>query len=153
MTVATFWRRNRAIGLQLLGWAAASMGVALALAMGDPTPFAAAVALQFAVWGAIDAAIAGAGLRAHAVKRAAGAAASLEASEAERRRTRRLLLVNAGLDVGYLAVAAALATIGDPGDARRGHALGVAIQGGFLLLFDAGHAAGLARSLRAPDPA
>lgn len=153
MTVAAFWRRNRAIGRQLFGWAAASMIVALALALRDPTPFTAAVALQFAVWGAIDAAIAGAGLRAHARKVGAGAAASRDASEAERRRTRRLLLLNAGLDVGYLAVAAALATIGDPSDARRGHALGVAIQGGFLLLFDAGHAAALARPLRAPDPA
>ena len=148
MTTEAFWRRHRVIPVQLLGWATASLVLAAGVAMRDPGPFAAAVALQFAVWGAIDAGIAVAGLRGHAAKVAAGAPASLDAGEAERRRTHRLLWINAGLDVGYLAVAAALATVGDPSAARLGHALGVAVQGGFLLAFDAAHAAGLAAPLR-----
>ena len=148
MTNEAFWRRHRTIPVQLLGWATASLALAAGLAVRDPSPFASAVALQFAVWGAIDAAIAVAGLRGHGAKVAAGAPASLDASEAERRRTHRLLWINAGLDVGYLAVAAALATVGDPSAARLGHALGVAVQGGFLWVFDAVHAVRLAAPVR-----
>ncbi len=48
-------------------------------------------------------------------------------------RLRRVLLVNAGLDVGYLAVGAALVR-----RARwRGDGWAVLVQGGFLLVLDA----------------
>jgi hypothetical protein len=49
---------------------------------------------------------------------------------------RRLLVLNAALDVGYLAGAALLARSA----ARRGDAAGVAVQAIALLVLDVGHA-------------
>ena len=52
---------------------------------------------------------------------------------------RRLLWLNAGLDLLYLALGWRLAQAAI-GSARRGHGLGILAQGGFLLLFDLLHA-------------
>jgi hypothetical protein len=140
---AAIWDRQRAIGRQLGAWAAASIaaGVALILAGG---PFGRAVGIQFVVWGAVDLAIAALGDRDRRRKLARGAADDPAAAAAETRRLRRLLWINAGLDVVYLAVGAALVGLGRS-PVLDGHGVGVLAQGGFLLLFDALHAASLPR--------
>ncbi len=148
MTPQRFWGRVAAISRQLAAWALLSLAAGAAAAILGP-PFWRAVGIQFLVWGAIDLAIAAAGARDLRRKLAAGAADDPAAAERERRRLRRLLLVNAGLDVGYLAVGAALTGFG-AGPIRAGHGAGVLVQGAFLLAFDAGHAAGLRRPLSPP---
>lgn len=77
---------------------------------------------QTVAWGAVDGAIAYVGARRRAVK-----------GPTDPQRLRRVLLVNVGLDVGYLAAAAWLLR-----DGRwRGDGAAVAVQGAFLLVLDA----------------
>lgn len=132
-----------AVHRQLAAWAAASLASGALLVMAG-TPFWRGVGVQFVVWGAIDGAIAAAGWRDRRRAARAGVDRDATASEERRRRLRRLLLVNAGLDVVYLAIGVALLGF-DAGPVRAGHGVGVIVQGGFLLLFDAGHAARLTR--------
>jgi len=76
---------------------------------------------QMLAWGAVDGAIALLGSRRRAEK-----------GPTEPGRLRRVLLVNAGLDVGYLAAGAWLVR-----DGRwRGDGAAVLVQGAFLLLLD-----------------
>jgi hypothetical protein len=75
-------------------------------------------------------------------KLAAGAGRDPEATAAEARRLRRLLWINAGLDVLYVVVGAGLVVFGS-GPVVDGHGVGVMVQGAFLLVFDAAHAATL----------
>lgn len=83
---------------------------------------------QTAAWGAVDGTIALVGARRQAAGRSTPPA-----------RLRRVLLVNAALDVGYLAAGAAL--VRSP--RWRGDALAVLAQGAFLLALDSTAAARL----------
>jgi hypothetical protein len=119
---------------RLVAWGAVSVvgGAALAgagAARGDR--LLAGVGRQAVAWGAVDLVIAGVG----------SAANRRPVTDAPRalRSLRRLLLVNAALDVGYLAGAAVLARRRE----RAGDALGVAVQAAALLVLDVGHAARL----------
>jgi len=61
--------------------------------------------------------------------------------------------VDAGLDVLYIAGGVALVqTLGQTDPFLRGSGWGVVVQGGFLLLFDALHAAGVPREVFLRDP-
>jgi hypothetical protein len=101
-------------------------------------PGARALGQQTAAWGAINLGIAGFG------------AWRSRAHPAQALRLRRTLLVNAGLDVAYVAAGAHLAhhrtTFGGriTGDAARGHGLAVVGQGLALLALDLTHARRLA---------
>ena len=138
------WTHARRIERQLGTWAALSLVSAAALAWAarawsEPLSVTlGAVALQFAVWGAIDGAIAAFGARDRRRRLARGEAADATATAAFGARLRRLLRLNAGLDVGYLAVGLALVLLWRT-PAGLGHGVGVLVQGGFLLLFDAWH--------------
>ena len=99
-------------------WAAGSLLVGGALAA---VPRTRGFGRQTAAWGAVDGVIAVVGARRAARGRTTAPA-----------RLRRVLLVNAGLDVGYLAAGAWLS-------ARprwRGDGLAVLVQGAFLLALD-----------------
>ncbi|MDZ7707047.1 MAG: hypothetical protein U5J97_03960 [Trueperaceae bacterium] len=143
MTIDRFWRRVNDVHRQLAGWAAMSLATGALLAVGG-TPFWRGVGVQFLVWGAIDGAIAAAGWRDRRRAARSGLDRDPIGSEHRRQRLHRLLLVNVGLDVVYLAIGAALLGF-DAGPVRAGHGVGVIVQGGFLLLFDAWHAARLRR--------
>ncbi len=122
-------RRERTLARVLGLWAAGSI-TAGALVRG-------AAGRQHALWGAVDGALAARGLlRAPDRVREPGERAA---------RLRRLLLVNAGLDVGYLALGATLRS-GRLGAARRPDGEAVLVQGAFLLGLDLWHA----RALQAP---
>lgn len=141
MRAVSVWDRARTIALQLGTWASLSIvGGGLLIALGGP--FGRAIGIQFVVWGAVDLAIAGAGDRDRRRKLTAGAGRDPAASAAETRRLRRLLWINAGLDVLYATVGAGLVAFGT-GPVVDGHGVGVLIQGGFLLVFDVAHAATL----------
>ena len=112
-------------------WAAGSVAVGAVLAA---RPATRGFGRQTAAWGAIDGAIA-----------AVGARNRRRRGPTDPARLRRVLLVNAGLDVGYLAVGAALLR-----SARwRGDGAAVLVQGAFLLALDATAAAALAPAVRA----
>ena len=99
-------------------WAAASVALGAALAA---RPATRGFGRQTAAWGAVDGAIAWAGAR---KRRAKG--------PTDPGRLRTVLLVNAGLDVGYLAAGAWLVR-----DGRwRGDGAAVLVQGAFLLALD-----------------
>jgi hypothetical protein len=111
------------------GWAAASVIVGAALAA---SPRTRGFGRQTLAWGAVDGAIAYVGAR----RRAAN-------GPADRARLRRVLLVNAALDVGYVAVGAELVRRGRwPGDGRA-----VVVQGLFLLGLDGTAARALGRTV------
>lgn len=129
MTVAQLQRR---IGWQLLSWALASCAVGLMLV--GRGGFWGDFGLQALVWGAVDLVIAALGLRQAPPVDAARALARL----------RRLLMINAGLDVLYLLAGAFVLWLAP---AARGHGAGILVQGGFLLLFDSYHAWGSSRRL------
>ena len=103
-------------------WAAGSVAVGAVLAA---RPRTRGFGRQTVAWGAVDGAIAWAGARG---RRRRG--------PTDPDRLRRVLLLNAGLDVGYLAAGAWLVR-----DGRwRGDGAAVLVQGAFLLLLDAGAA-------------
>lgn len=106
---------------------------------GDAGRVALGFALQSLIWGAIDGVIAWFGARDLRRRLAAGEAGDALASAAFGRRLHRLLLVNAALDVAYVAAGVAILAVWRTPDGL-GHGLGVLVQGGFLLLFDALHA-------------
>ena len=121
--------RERTLARVLGLWAAGSVAAGAAVR--------GAAGRQHAVWGTVDGALAATGLlRAPDRRRDPGERA---------RRLRRLLLINAGLDVGYLALGASLRS-GRRGAARRPDGGAVLVQGAFLLCLDLWHA----RALQAP---
>lgn len=140
---------QRRLAARLGGWAAASVlgGAVLAVVgarSGRSRPALVAFGRQSAAWGAADGAIAAAGewrRRSRPLD-----LADPDAVEAGRARLRRLLLVNAVLDVGYVAGGAVLALGSTRVAARtrgrrdaaavRGDGLAVVVQGGFLLWLD-----------------
>jgi hypothetical protein len=114
--------------LAVFGAASTTVGAALALAASGPA--ARAFGQQTAAWGVINLGIAGFG------------AWRATRTPAEQAGLRRTLLVNAGLDVVYVAGGAHLAhhrsTLGgrvDP-QAARGHGLAVVVQGLGLMALD-----------------
>ena len=134
----TLLAAERAHLVRLLAWGAASvvagtalLAVVLVARRGTPggSPLLTNFAVQCAAWGAIDLAIAGFAWRGLALRDAAGAT-----------KLDRLLWLNTGLDVGYVAVGVALAVVGWQLGRRLGlvgAGLGVVVQGLALLILDA----------------
>ncbi|WP_051047954.1 DUF6992 family protein [Rhodococcus sp. AW25M09] len=119
------------LGRRLAVWGGGSVLAGTVLALRGASPARRAFGLQTAGWGAIDLAIAGAG----ALSSKPPTAASLS----------RLLWINAGLDVLYIAAGAHIA-VRKPRFGRRitadqavGHGTAVVVQGAALLALDASH--------------
>ena len=107
------------------GWAAASVAVGAALSV---SPRTRGFGRQTVAWGAIDGAIAAVGARNRSRR-----------GPTDPVRLRRVLLVNAALDVGYVAVGAVLTRR----ERWRGDGAAVVVQGTFLLALDTAAAAAL----------
>jgi len=113
----------------LAAWSVLSLAGGAALALRRRGPRAAGFARQSVAWGGIDLAIAAAG---HL-----GARKGVVGRAGESAALRRLLLVNAALDVGYVATGAALVRARTVrGRDSVGDGLGVVVQGTFLLVLD-----------------
>ncbi|MFZ8911115.1 MAG: DUF6992 family protein [Candidatus Nanopelagicales bacterium] len=101
---------------------------------------------QTAMWGAVDALIAGGG----ALSRSRRGELTQEQVDAEARKLRNLLLINAAADVVYIAGGAHIAYhAGREGTSfrmTRGDGLAIVIQGAFLLALDATYAKRLSTS-------
>jgi hypothetical protein len=121
---------------QLAAWSAASVagGAGLWLAGRRRHRDLARFGLQQVAWGAVDGAIAAVGFWRAGKRTEDPDAAAL----------RRLLLVNAALDVGYVAGGAVLA-VRRPWEGARGDGAGIVVQGGFLLVQDVRYARQLPR--------
>lgn len=124
---------------RLLLWSGLSIAAGLGLLLASP--FWQGVGVQAVGWGLADAAIAlfGTWITRRRTARLDPLAPGVEAQEA--RSLRRLLRINAGLDVLYVLGGAALAlTLGAGHPFWRGTGWGIILQGTFLLLFDTAHA-------------
>lgn len=131
------WSFQRRLSHRLLAWAVLSVGLGALVLWRGRSPLWRALAWQALAWGVIDAAIALGGQRAaeHKQMRA------MPVDEIAQARTlRRLLWLNGGLDLLYIAGGLALARA-QRSPTQRGHGLGILLQGCFLLLFDVAHAA------------
>ncbi len=139
----SIWELQGRISRQLLVWSALSIVVGAALLFA--TPFWRGVGVQALVWGAIDAAIAGFGRVTLRRKLRRPDAGLPEVRLKEARNLRRLLLINAGLDVLYI-VAGGVVLFTFATEFARGNGVGIIVQGGFLLLFDTFYALQVERS-------
>lgn len=120
----------------LLGWALLNMGtgtVGHLTTQGETRAFWQANA----AWNVVNLAIAGFSL--HGQASATPASWDLARSLSEGQKMEKLLLLNTGLDVGYLAFGGLLLERGHRTDSARlrGWGKSLLVQGGFLLLFDA----------------
>lgn len=138
------WDFQDTLSRRLLLWSAMSIaaGALLLLAGGD---FGRGFGVQALAWGAIDAAIAFFGQRTAARRRATGPHTA-EALAGEAAKLRRLLWVNTGLDVLYVAGGLVLLyTMGAQSLFAAGNGWGIIVQGGFLFVFDLLHALAVPR--------
>lgn len=143
------WSEQQRLATRLGGWALGSVagGTAVAVMGAHRTrPMAVAFGRQTAAWGAIDGGIAAVGEWRRRRRLNRVDPEDPDVVEAERASLRRLLLVNAALDVVYVVGGAVLAArpeavarrTGGRRDAAavRGDGLAVVVQGGFLLWLD-----------------
>jgi hypothetical protein len=137
----SLWRFQQRLTGILLGWAAASIGVGLAIARGGD-PLRRGVGEQYVGWGIVNAVIAVIGRRGASRQRSAAPADAA----AQKRTLSRLLWVNTGLDVLYVLGGWRVMRGRGAADTHwRGRGLGIVLQGGFLFLFDLLNALALRR--------
>lgn len=129
------YQRQSLQPLLLWGIGSSLAGAAMLLVPGYIRHFG----LQALSWGAIDLLLAAAGRRQALLKAEALEQGELDEAtvQAEAERFQQILAFNAGLDVVYIAVGLAVATTWAERDDRRGMGHGIAVQGAFLLAFDA----------------
>jgi carboxylesterase len=126
------------IGRRLVAWGLLSTVIgAWMLVTGDA--YWRGVGVSFLLFGVVDAAI-GVGARASAEHGRRRTIGDEPARTRETIRIRRILLVNAALDVLYVSGGLLLAATADGEPWRTGAGLGIIIQGAFLLVFDLVHA-------------
>ncbi len=142
-TIYTFQRR---LSERLLLWSVLSIAVGIVFAWRKTEPDWRAFGQQHVGWGAVDALIALIGgfntWRQAANPSAQQPAARQRAAD----KLQRLLWINAGLDLFYVAGGLWLSRRADPNRRGwRGHGWAVMIQGFFLLIFDIVHASHIHR--------
>lgn len=133
------WQFQNQVSRRLLRWSAMSVVVGVLMRFGGT--FWKNVGNQFISWGAIDAGIAvGGQIAARNRVDKLDNPGLPEVHVKEEDNLRRLLWVNAGLDVLYM-IGGLLWMRRDKGDGKaRGNGLGVLLQGLFLFVFDVIHA-------------
>ena len=142
------WQFQKIVTQRLQQWAGAS--IFLGMIMQWPAnKTARGIGVQFVGWGLINAAIAFFGQRATQKRQQQANAHTLITLTRETKNLRRLLWVNSGLDLFYMAGGWWLARRrGRDSLHWRGQGIGIMLQGGFLFLFDYAHA----RVLNDPTP-
>jgi carboxylesterase len=142
------WDFSIVLARRLLLWSALSIATGVALMALYPPwreTFGGGFGLQAVLWGAIDAGIAGFGIAntRKSINAAAGQdrAAVAAAARRDAERLKRLLWINTGLDVLYVAGGLTWAlTRGATDPFAAGTGWGIVLQGAFLFLFDLLHA-------------
>lgn len=134
------WIFQTTLSRRLTNWAILSIVIGIAFLFAND--FLRGIGIQFMAWGAIDWIIAVLGTVATKRRKARLTPDELpDASLKEGSKLKRILLINTGLDVLYVAAGIALiVTLGADNPEWRGHGWGVIVQGGFLFFFDLYHA-------------
>ncbi len=142
------WDYQHLISRRLLLWSFISVVAGLLVfGRGD---FWRGFAIQALVWAAVDAVIALFGLRSSLPK--LFRPVDLAAAEKETKKLRKILWVNFGLDVLYIAGGSWLYLFrGVESPFLAGTAVGIIVQGGFLLFFDLWHALNTPLETPLPD--
>jgi esterase/lipase len=134
------WDFQDALTRRLTLWSALSIAAGALMTVFGQSAWLRGFGVQMLVWGGIDAAIALFGRRSSRKRRDEGSQ-SPEAIEREARKLRRLLWINAGLDVLYMTGGfVLLVTAGARDPFMAGTGWGIVVQGGFLFFFDLLHA-------------
>jgi len=123
---------RRAMGV-LASWALASVATGALLWGTGGDDYTRGIGIQNVAWGAIDGAIAGFGYLGS--RKSIGLEKPLSYWEGEEKKLRKIFLLNAGLDVLYIATGGLLMGFGK-NDLLRGSGAGIALQGSFLFTFD-----------------
>lgn len=134
----TLWQFLRLLSVRLLRWSLLSVLVGVLFVIGKDI-FWSGFGLQAIVWGIVDGVIATFGWRSAGRKEAE--LMTWEQVGAEARKLRRILWINAGLDILYIAGGMALILkLGADSLFWSGTGWGIVVQGAFLLFFDTFHA-------------
>lgn len=134
----TLWQFLRLLSVRLLRWSLLSLLIGALLMMSEDV-FWRGFGLQAIVWGIVDGVIAAFGWRSAGRKEAA--LMTWEQVGAEAGKLRRILWINAGLDILYIAGGVALVLkVSAENLFWSGTGWGIVIQGAFLLFFDIFHA-------------
>lgn len=135
------WLFQDTLTRRLAWWSIGSLLAGAGLLLSAET-FWRGLGIQFLAWGGIDLAIAGFGSLGTRRRRALLTPAELNLAQSkERANLAKLLWVNTGLDLLYIAGGLALVlTLGLTDSFWRGGGWGIIIQGGFLFFFDLFHA-------------
>ena len=134
------WNLQTQLTRRLTFWSLAS--IAFGLPILTLNPFWQGVGIQFIAWGVIDLLIAIIGAAAMMRRKARLTPEELaDSAPKENAKLKRILLINTGLDVLYVAGGIALIlTLGATDIGWQGHGWGIIVQGGFLFFFDLFHA-------------
>ncbi|MEJ5250021.1 MAG: hypothetical protein WHS90_19775 [Caldilinea sp.] len=123
---------------RLLAWGLFNVIIG-ALLQGTSSPFWRAFGQQSIGWGVINTALAIFGR--HGLRRKLARGYPTEEAQRDAHNLRRILWINTGLDVLYVAGGWQLARSRGGVDAKAcGHGVGVVVQGAFLFVFDLLHA-------------
>ena len=130
----TFFAQQHDLLLGLLGWGVGSVVVGIGLAR-QRSEVLRQIGIQAIVWGAIDALLAWSGRLGARQHQTLVATPAPDPDEIKAARSfQRLVALNAGLDLLYIAGGLRLAR--ERRADRRGIGIGIAIQGLFLLIYD-----------------
>ncbi len=144
------WDFQDVLSRRLLLWSALSIIAGALLVAFDASAWWRGFGVQALAWGAIDAVIALFG-QLSARKRRAASPGGPERFEREARNLRRILWINTGLDVLYVAGGLILVfTLGAQNPFLAGTGWGVIVQGAFLFIFDLLHAQAVPRREAGP---
>lgn len=140
-----FYAHQQQMSAVLLGWGIGSMVTGALWWWRQGHSVHRAMGMQFLVWGAVDAALAGFGLRNAAKESRDYQAGHLTDSEVDKkaRFLRRVLWFNYGLDNLYIIWGGCWMNSDKP--ERRGAGIGILLQGVFLWVFDFIYAQGVRR--------
>lgn len=130
-----FWAWQHAALGWLLAWGAGSIVAGAGLASSRRQDLR-QVGLQALVWGAIDAGLALSGRRGARKNQHRDPDSEQRSTSQEAARFQRIVAINAGLDLLYIAGGLRLAQTARHNPSRYGTGVGIAIQGGFLLIYD-----------------
>ncbi|HEY0739252.1 MAG TPA: hypothetical protein VGD69_30300 [Herpetosiphonaceae bacterium] len=119
----------------LLAWGVASIVAGAGLATNRRQELR-QIGLQSIVWGAIDAGLALSGRRGARKNQQRDPASAPRSGSQEAARFQRIVAINAGLDLLYIAGGLRLSQAARNDAGRYGTGLGITIQGAFLLLYD-----------------
>ncbi len=139
--IIDIWKFQQALARRLLIWSVPSVLLGLfLLLLGDS--FWQAFGIQAVAWGVIDALIAlGGRWQSGRHRTALGVTPDPDRLRKEGAKLKRVLWINSGLDLLYIAAGIVLALVLGRGNPNwLGHGWGVIVQGTFLLVFDLIHA-------------